>query len=263
MTALGPVIDTLAPDGEVWVIEAPAAWAQGRTLYGGITAALAYEAIRRGLGDLGPLRSSQFMFVGPASGRLRFEPKLLRRGRSSAMVGVECLNEEGVAARATFAFGSARESKVTHDLLAMPNVAPADACPPFRKGASPTRGFWDNFETRLAAGGRIFDNGADHPTFSVWTRFLDVGGADPMTALLALADCLPPAAVTQFPGPAPISTITWTVDVLAPPTNIEGWHLLHAASDHSASGYSMQSMMLWDGEGRPLAVGRQAVAIFV
>lgn len=263
MSSLRAVVETLAPDGDAFVIAAPEDWGQGRTLYGGMTAALAYEAAKRGLGDLGPLRSAQFSFVGPASGRLRLRSTLLRRGRSSAVVSGECLNDEGVAARALFVFGAARESKVAHDYLAMPRVSALAESRPFRKeGAAASRGFWNNFETRLAAGGRLFDATAARPEFTVWTRFLDTGGADPVTALLAVADCLPPAAMVHFPAPAPISTMTWTVDVLRQPASAEGWHLLHACSEHAGDGYSMQAMTLWNEAGEALAVGRQTVAIF-
>jgi acyl-CoA thioesterase len=263
MTSFHDAIEALAPDGAAYVIDAPQDWAQGRTLYGGMTAALAHEAVRRGLGDLGPLRSAQFTFIGPASGQLRFETSLLRRGRSSALVACDCLNAEGTAARSLFVFGGARESKVAHDYLPLPELPRPEALTPFRKeGASAPRGFWNNFETRLAKGGRLFDISEPRPEFSVWTRFLDVGPAHPLTALLAMADCLPPAAMVHFPAPAPISTMTWTVDVLTQPQSLDDWVLLHASSEHAGDGYSMQSMMMWGADGAPLAVGRQTVAIF-
>ena len=264
MKSLRSIVETFAADGGAFAIDADEDWAQGRTLYGGMTAALAYEAVRRGLGDLGPLRSAQFTFIGPAAGRLRFTPTLLRKGRSSALVGVECASEEGAAARATFVFAAARESKVAHDYLAMPKVAaPNDTAMSFRKeGGETRRGFWNNFETRLVAGGRLFDLDAPRPQFSVWTRMLEPDGVDPITGMLAIADCLPPAAMVHFPQPAPISTVTWTVDVTRQLTTVAGWYLLHATSDHSADGYSMQSMAMWNEAGEVLAVGRQAVAIF-
>ncbi|HRP12621.1 MAG TPA: thioesterase family protein, partial [Terricaulis sp.] len=82
-------------------------------------------------------------------------------------------------------------------------------------------------------------------------------------ALLAMADCPPPAAMVHFPNPAPISTITWSIDLLGAPLSAEGWRLLRSSSDHARDGYSMQNMMMWDEAGAPLAIGRQAVAIFV
>lgn len=263
MSSFHAVIETLAPADEGFEIDAPEEWGQGRTLYGGMTAALAYEATRRAHGDLGPLRSAQFTFIGPAAGRLRFQSTLLRRGRSSAIVGAECYSEGAHAARATFVFGGARESKIAHDFLPLPNVSPPQECERFEKWISPNaRGFFLNYERRIAAGSRLLEPDAPRPEFSVWTRFLDAGPADPIAALLAIADCLPPAAMVHFPQSAPISTMTWTVDLLTQPKRADGWFLLRSSSEHAGDGYSMQTMMLWDESGAPLAVGRQAVAIF-
>ncbi|WP_395646131.1 thioesterase family protein [Terricaulis sp.] len=265
MTTLAAVLDELTPDEGAFAIEAPPAWSQGRTLYGGITAALMYEAVRRGSSDLAPLRSAQFTFVGPAAGRLRFCSSLLRRGRSSTLMAADAVNDAGHVARALFAFGATRESKVKHNFLPKPDVPAPDAVASFRKeGGDAPRGFWNNFETRLASGGRLLDANAKRPEFAVWTRFLDVGGgADPTTALLALADCLPPAAMVLFPEFGPISTMTWTVDIAHIPQRLDGWFLLWAASEQAGDGYSLQNMAMWDGAGALIATGRQTIAIFV
>lgn len=254
----------LTREGDAFAIDAPPDWSQGRTLYGGITAALAYEAVRRGHEALAPLRSAQLAFIGPASGRMRFTSSMLRRGRSSTIIAADCINDDGHVARALFAFGATRPSKVAHNFLPMPVVPARDTIAPFRKeGADAPRGFWNNFETRLASGARLFDASAERPAFTVWTRFLDAGGADPTTALLALADCLPPAAMVLFPAPGPISTMTWTVDIAHVPQRFDGWHLLWAESEHSGEGYSLQNMAMWDESGALIATGRQTIAIFV
>ncbi len=263
MSSLRAAVEMLAPEDNAFVIEASEDWSQGRTLYGGMTAALAYETVKRTHSELGPLRSAQLAFIGPASGRLRFTSALLRRGRSSALIAAGCANEDGPAARAIFVFGAARESKVTHNFAIKPDVAPADACPPFRKeGGVVRRGFWNNFETRLAAGSRLLEPSAARAEFAVWTRFLDAGGADPITATLALADCLPPAAMVHFPQQAPISTMTWTIDVARVPQSADGWHLLSSVSEHAGDGYSLQNMAMWNEKGDLIALGRQTVAIF-
>lgn len=263
MSSLRAVVETLAPEAGQFVIQAPEDWGQGRTLYGGMTAALAYEAVRRGHENLPTLRSAQFMFVGPASGCLRFSSTLLRRGRSSTIIAADCVNDAGNVMRATFVFGGPRESKVTHNYLTIPEAPPPEACKSFRKeGASAPPGFWNNFETRLASGGRLLEASAPKPEFAVWTRFLDTGGADATTALLAVADCLPPAAMVHFPAPAPISTMTWTLDVAHEPQSADGWNLLWAGSEEASEGYSLQNMAMWSESGELVAVGRQAVAIF-
>jgi acyl-CoA thioesterase len=194
---------------------------------------------------------------------LRFTSSLLRRGRSSALIAADCVSEEGTAARAVFVFGGARESKVARSSFGKPEVPEPDACAPFRNKSAVVRpGFWNNFETRLASGGRLFEGEAARPEFAVWTRFVDAGDADPTTALLAIADCLPPAAMVLFPEPAPISTMTWTIDVARVPERLDGWNLLWASSEHAGEGYSLQNMAMWSEAGELLAVGRQTVAIF-
>ena len=174
-------------------------------------------------------------------------------------MAVECTGEAGEAALATFAFGSDRESRVDHEAppRVMPSRKPED-CPVFIER---TGGFHERFELRLAEGSALMSGGA--PDFTVWVRFREPPGVDPTTALLALADALPPAAMAGFPERAPISTIAWSVDLLAQVEAVDGWYLLRSASEQTHAGYSTQAMHLWDGRGSLLAVGRQSVAIFI
>jgi acyl-CoA thioesterase len=258
MSSLHTTIEGLSASDGAWVVEAPAAWSQGRTLYGGMTAALCFEAARRVASDM-PLRSAHILFAGPASGKLTLRPRLLRAGRSSAAVSVGCSGEAGEAALATFAFGSDRQSRVDHAAVsrAMP-AEPPENCPVFIER---TGGFHERFELRLADGSPLMSGGA--PDFSVWVRFREPPDVNPTTALLALADALPPAAMARFPERAPISTISWSVDVLTKVDRVDGWYLLRSASEHTRGGYSTQAMTLWDAEGRQMVIGRQSVAIFI
>lgn len=258
MSALRTAIEGLSADEGTWSVEAPVAWSQGRTLYGGMTAALCFEAARR-VAPVMPLRSAHVLFAGPAGGTLTLRPKLLRAGRSSAAVSVGCLAEAGEAALATFAFGSDRESLV--DQAASPRALPPEPpenCPVFIER---TGGFHERFELRLAEGSALMSGGA--PDFSVWVRFREPPDVDQMTALLALADALSPAAMACFPERAPISTIAWSIDFLEEVHAVDGWYLLRSASEHTRGGYSTQAMDLWDARGRYLAIGRQRVAIFI
>ena len=64
MAKLADAISTLTSRGDIHIIEAPEAWTQGRTLYGGMTAALCFESAKRQSRVEAPLRSAQFTFVG-------------------------------------------------------------------------------------------------------------------------------------------------------------------------------------------------------
>ena len=59
----------------------PPDWHQGRTAYGGLSAALALESASRVGGEMPPLRSCQVGFVGPLYGPVDVRARVLRRGR--------------------------------------------------------------------------------------------------------------------------------------------------------------------------------------
>ncbi len=261
MASLQRVIDETTAKGTGFNLTAPPAWSQGRTLYGGMSAALCHEAARSLVALDTPLRSAQFAFIGPAGGSLRLVPSVARQGKSSSVIVVDMFVEDAIAAKATFVFGAARDSVIAYDRDQFPSVPlPAD-CPPLFPDGHSGLSFADNFEVRLAAGSFLLSGG--EPEFTLWVRFRDAQTVDPVTALLALADAPPPAAMTLFPQPAAISTATWAVDLMHAPTDANGWHLLRSTGEQAADGYAMQDMTLWDFTGRRLIQGRQCVAIFI
>ena len=134
---LGAVLDTFRADGAGWSGAAPVSWAQGRTLYGGMTAALAWAMTARSLPDLPPLRSAQIAFVGPAAGELVITPTLIRRGRSAAFVRVSVSGEAGPAAECLFSCGAPRESQVRHAAPPAPRRPRRPGVPSHRPAAVP------------------------------------------------------------------------------------------------------------------------------
>ena len=99
----------------------PESWMQGRTTYGGLTAALSFQAAL-GLVDDIPIRSAQVAFVGPVGGDIAIKPTLLRRGKNTAFVSVDVVAESGVTAQSIFAFGARRESSLHFDDMPKPEI---------------------------------------------------------------------------------------------------------------------------------------------
>ena len=66
-------------------VSVPDSWRQGRAMFGGLAAALCVQAAIDDIPDLPPLRSAQFLFVGPATESVRMSASLLRRGKSAAI----------------------------------------------------------------------------------------------------------------------------------------------------------------------------------
>lgn len=123
-------------------------WLQGRTAYGGASAAIALMAAKAANTGLPPLRSAQIAFVGPLAGDVMTSPVLLRRGKNSAFIGVDVSSAEGVGLRALFLFMAPRDSAVRHgDLaVALPSM-PEDA---MIDGSTIGPGFLANFELAKA-----------------------------------------------------------------------------------------------------------------
>ncbi len=260
MPSLSALLNTMAPSGEGYAIEATPDWLQGRTLYGGMSAGFCVQAARRHFADLPLLRTAHFTFAGPASGRLLVVPSLLRRGKSVAVVGVDVMAETGLAVRAVLTFGTARESALSYLALPMPEcAAPSECGNLFDDGPRPD--FFGHFDV-LSAGPHKPLSEAAVPEFLLWVRHREPGAVDPVVALLALADAPPPAAFAMFPRPAPISTVTWAVNIVGLP-GTGAWHLISTRADSVRDGYSSQQMVVWGEDGRPLVSAQQNVAVFL
>ena len=235
----------------------PESWLQGRTAYGGLTAALCYEAARRQGEALPPLRSALVSFVGPASGDVTVTATLERQGKNAAFVSARLEGEKGVCTTATFVFMRPLESKVDFSGYPMPAVQDPQAGTAAGPGGT-SPGFLVNFE------GPTFESfeGQGKADMARWLRVKDRNGLDPMTELVLIGDGLPPAAMAQMKDWVPISSLTWMFNVLATPETVDGWWLVRANADHAQEGASSQDMSVWNRDGRLVARGMQSIAIF-
>lgn len=258
---LSAMFGSLRPDGEgVFVAETSPEWMQGRTLYGGASAALCVEGARRAFPGMPMLRAAQFAFIGPAGGEVRIASTLLRRGRSAATVNVDLTSEAGIGVRALLTYAAARAGDKIHTDLPAPDAPPPEDCEPFYKRGRPAFGV--QFEARTVSG--VYPGaGETAPDILAWYRHKDRSHDREPSALIALADVPPPAAMGLVPRPAAISSMTWSMELLneVRPDD-DGWRLLRSTAVTLADGYSSQSMMLWDRHGLPLLISRQLVAVF-
>ena len=240
--------------------EIPSGWMQGRTTYGGLTAALTLDAARRHAPDLPPLTAATIAFLGPVGERASLHATTLRRGRSVSSIGVDAVSGGSLAARATFMFAAARASALAQAAAPAPFVPAPGNCAPFFADGAPA--FAANFDYALASGAPPVSGAASADNL-VWVRFRKPPACDATVALLALADALPPAIMSRFASPAPISTVTWSIVMATPaPATQGGWWLIRATSEFAIGGMSGQRLAIWNDEGAPVLLAQQAVAIF-
>ena len=257
MTPLKTIIDSLHPSEGGWHGTIPDDWLQGRTSYGGLSAALALHAAQHSDTDLPPLRSALVAFIGPLSGDIVIRATRLRRGRNAAFVQADVESAAGLGLRATFVFMGAVESKVVHETGNAPDFPVPTAADTVYKGNSAIA-FTRNFELLDCRDARV-----GPAEWLRWVRLADRAGLDPLVELMAVADCLPPAALKLIGAPAPVSSMTWQLNLLgARPVTRDGWWLLRATSDYARDGSSSQQMAIWNADGVPIAEQMQSVAIF-
>ena len=233
----------------------PEMWMQGRTAYGGLSAALGLTAAQGTANDLPPLRTAQISFIGPLAGDVSVRAETLRRGRTAAFVDTEARSENGLGMKAMFVFMGDQPSHIDHVNLAAPAAFPDP--PPAPKSTEAPRFFFQNFE--------YVDAAPDTPGSEClrWVRLKERDGLDPMVAVMAVADALPPAALGLATEKGPISSMTWLVNVLmAKPETTDGWWLLKSSAEYARNGCSSQTMAIWNADGVPVVSGMQSVAIF-
>ena len=260
MTLFSELLATMTHQDDAWHAHVPEDWQQGRTTYGGLTAALCAEAALRTVPGLPKLRCAQFAFVGPAAGAVRMTATIMRQGKSTVFVSADLFGAQGLATHATLCFGAARASSLRYRHVPMPAAPLPEACGAFFGAFAPT--FSQHFDYRNA-GGASPASAAATPEFLIWLRHRDAMAGDGAAALIALADAPPPAAMALFAAPAPISTMTWSLDLFdtaaEPP---DRWLLMQTRADVASHGYSGQAMALWTQTGEPLLLARQNVAVF-
>jgi hypothetical protein len=244
-------------DGRALVL--PESWQQGRTAYGGFSAALALaEALRAGGSELPPLRSAQFAMMAPLSGRLEVRARVLRRGRNATWIASEISSEKGVGFTANFVFMSPIESVLSIEQPGPPfTLRPADEAPPLTYARGPAF-LSAHFDVREGAA-----SGLQAGAIAWWMRPRDHAQLDAVVALILTADGAPPSVLLQLPERVPLSTMHWHVNLLVlEPRTDDGWWLLHSNSAHARSGLSSERMAAWNSRGEPMLDELQSVALF-
>jgi acyl-CoA thioesterase len=261
LTPFATIMDSLTLADGVHTGHVTPDWMQGRTVYGGMTAALCLQAVRNEFPDLPPMRSAHISFAGPVAGDVSITARLLRQGKSASFVTADLMSEAGFGTHATFTFGADRPSTKRQTRFPMPLVRKPEEIGPTAHRTAAGPHFTNHFDMRFAAGSPPL-SGAEEGDITFWIKpRFDYGALD--VALLALGDAPPPAALSLFDQLTPLSTMTWAIDMMSTDlASPDGWYLSNLKSDAIGDGYSAQSMGLWTSDGRPILASKQCIALF-
>ncbi|MCD6061566.1 MAG: tesB-like acyl-CoA thioesterase [Moraxellaceae bacterium] len=258
---LVPLFDSLRHSDTLTM---PAGWTQGRANYGGLVGALLYARMEKLLGAPRVLRSATVSFVGPvATGLVTLTAEVLREGKSVVQVEARMLQDGGVVAAMLASFGAARTSVLAVNSVPAPEFTPPDEslAMPYVAGITPD--FIQHFDLRWAHGDLPFTH-SPLAELGGWMRMKAARGALDYADLFLLIDAWPPALLPIVNGPAPGSSMTWTLEPLQLPpgkTAASWWQYL-AKTDYAHEGYGHCGAQIWDDEGRLVAISRQTVVVF-
>jgi acyl-coenzyme A thioesterase PaaI-like protein len=241
-------------------VNVPADWLQGRTLFGGLQAAIAVKAMRS-LVPEAPLRSLQVTFVGPVpGGEVKASARVIRSGKSTTHVEARIADGDATLATTVGIFGLARASAV-QVRPQQPDVVAKD---PFElryvEGVAP--GFTQHFKACWLRGGPPFSGATDHDNV-IQLGMHDTGFATE-SHVIAMADFIPPIALSFLTGRAAAASLNWMLEILADDVSalpLDGWRI-DAHLTAADGGYTHQSLELWGPGGIPVALGRQTMVVF-
>lgn len=248
-------------------IEMPTGWGQGRTIYGGLAAAVMMQKAVVIINDPAKrLLSTSVTFVGPVQeGKARLTAEILREGKSVTTIEVRLWQDEAVQSILIASFGVARDSSIqVHQEMQAPDYAPPETLFQIPAQFKLPKCF-DHFELRWADL-NLPCSSSVRPDFEGWCRFHPDQHSDrefQLADLMAIFDIWPPGVLPMFQTLAPASSLTWTVTYVYPVQHqLHDWFKYKVITDHAADGYSTEHAYLWDAENRLIAMARQTVTVF-
>lgn len=240
-------------------------WAQGRTLFGGISAALAYQAMREVVGSDKVLRSLSTSFVGPIEPNTEFSisTEILREGKNVTQVTARLMQNSKLALLSQASFGIERQSKIhvtnqdqhQMDYPKKPNFMPAIP--------KVTPKFLNHFDLAKTKGGWPFTGKKDSDVHG-WMRFKQPPTEFTEAHLVALIDVWPPTVLQMLSWPAMASSLSWSLEFIYPQQTVIGtdWFAYQADTRQAADGYAHTEANIWDKHGSLVAISRQVVTVF-
>lgn len=261
------MLDTVRPIESMWTADVSDQWAQGRTIFGGLQAAIAVRAMRGLIPPSVPLRVLQTSFIAPVPpGPLHIEANVLRTGKSVIHAEARILDRGHTACLVVGTFGQSRHSMIDIQ-LPKPDAPPPElgSSMPYIEGVLPR--FVKHMTMRWSHGVSIFQ-GAAHPKTQIYVGFRDEPYAGPGALgegqIIGYADTIPSPGLSLVNQPTNASSLSWTLEMLTDDCGParDGLWLMDAAVESAQGGYLNQSAVLWSPEGKPVALSRQSVAIF-
>ena len=243
----------------------PASWAQGRTVYGGLSAGLLCDAVSQGVDVDRRLRYLKVGFLRPLETEkpFRIEMEEVSAGRTVVVRSAQIIQDGAACVTAQANFVTRLESQIEIETFRPPALEPWNA-----EGAMTMRGpgfpaFTQFLDFHATTKGLPFQGG-EVPELGGWMRFKTAPDTITKSHLVCLIDAWPPAPVSYYTRMVPLSTINWGIHFAEPLDGVRGNDFLGylARVNFFRDGYGSSAADIWAPDGRLLAKSYQTFVIY-
>lgn len=243
----------------------PKSWGQGRTTFGGLSAALVYEKIRQHVDSERVLRSMTTNFVGPLYTDKAFtiDVKVIREGKNTSVVEARLKQDDKVALIILTCFGLHRDSNIRVDAQCPIEFRQAkrSSIPFHIPKLMPA--FLKHISLDIVEGGMPY-SGKDQSNYAGWMRFKKKPNKITDAHIITLIDAWPPSVLQMVKGIKPASTLSWNLEFIHPhaPLEADEWLAYKSYTRQAGDGYAHTEANVWNNKGDLIAISRQVVTIF-
>lgn len=239
-------------------------WAQGRSIFGGLSAALILAHVKANIDfEDKELRSANINFC--AAIEVQTECQLsftvLSNGKSVMQIQGQLVQHGVIRTMATFCFGRQRASTITIDTAKHTPRDQTGISMPFLAGIAPN--FIQHIDLKFSSQHLPFSGLGDGHVHGLMA-FKQASASMNDTAILALIDAWPPAILPMLKTPAPASTITWNVEFIQPSDSLKPDDFLYYDCQviQAEQGYAHTEGKIYHPNGTLLALSRQLVGVY-
>ncbi len=243
----------------------PPSWAQGRTVYGGLSAGLLCDAVSQGVDPDRRLRYLKVGFLRPLQTEkpFRVEMEEVSAGRTVVVRSAQVIQDGTACVTAQANFVTRLDSEVEIETFRPPTVKPLNAEGVMRMGGPGFPAFTRYIDFHVTTEGLPFQ-GAEVPEMGGWMRFETAPDTITKSHLVCLIDAWPPTPVSYYDRMVPLSTINWGIHFAEPLDGIRGDDFLGylARTNFFKDGYGSSAADIWAPDGRLLAKSYQTFVMY-
>ena len=238
-------------------------WGQGRTIYGGMSAALLCTIAHRDVARDRVLKQLDVTFLRPMLADTEYSVSMetLAEGKTLTVREVRLIQEDKVRVKVTANFLKPLVSEVRIDPFEAPMLGNIEYGFHFNNDLLPA--FIQHFDNYSTTKGAPF-SGTDTDELGGWMRYKHPPTQLTPALLVGLIDAWPPTASPNYQGFKPLSTIGWSIHFAnsLEQTNPQE-HLGYLAKiNHAADGLSSSKAQIWNQQGQLLATSYQTNIIY-